>query len=66
MSHPKVNRYRSGVKNPLRQVITSENDDGTFTVGILDWGKMRLLKHDFPGVEEIEESKVDRDSINRV
>lgn len=60
MGHPRVNKYRSGAKNPERQVVTSENDDGGFSVSVLDAKNFRLLHHTFPGDKEIEAPKVDQ------
>jgi hypothetical protein len=57
MGHPAVNRYRSGVKRPNQQVVTSHNTDGSFTVAVLDGVNMRLHKQTFPGARDIEEPK---------
>lgn len=59
MGHPAVNRYRSGSKHPSQQVVTSHNDDGSFTVAVLDGANMRLHKHTFPGALQ-ESPKVDQ------
>lgn len=57
MTHPAVNKYRSGTKHPNQQVVTSHNDDGTFTVAVLDGENMRLHAYTFPGARDIEEPK---------
>lgn len=43
MSHPKTNRYRSGAKNPHRQVIVSETDEGKFAVTVFDTQNLRIV-----------------------
>jgi len=57
MTDPRVNRYRSGVKRPEREVITSENDDGSFTIVVADMAKARIQSHTFPGKEIKDEKK---------
>ena len=52
MTDPRVNRYRSGAKNPEREVITSQNDDGSLTVVVNDPANMRIVNHTFPGADE--------------
>jgi hypothetical protein len=48
MSNSRVNKYRSS-KNPERQVLTSENTDGTFTTVVFDTKNARIMSHTFPG-----------------
>jgi len=55
MGDKRVNRYRSGAKNPEQEVLTSKNTDGTFTVAVLDAKNMRLLSHTFPAGKQAPE-----------
>ena len=53
----RVNRYRSGAKNPGQEVIVSHNDNGSVMVAVVDLGKLTLHQHTFPGQDEGQEGK---------
>lgn len=44
MSHPAVNSYRSGAKNPHRQVLVAELDDGGTVAHVIDWSRGTFKK----------------------
>lgn len=44
MTHPSVNRYRSGAKNPHREVLVAELEDGQAVAHVIDWSKGTFQK----------------------
>lgn len=40
--HPATNRFRSGSKNPEREVLVTELEDGTYAVTVADWKNARI------------------------
>ena len=54
MGDPRVNKYRSS-KRPEQQVITSHNDDGSLTVVVADMAQGRIVSHNFPGHEPVDQ-----------
>lgn len=52
----KTNRYRSGAKNPHRQVLVSDLPEGGYAVTVLDSKNWKLV-HKVIGKEEKDEEK---------